>query len=104
MEIPGWTGDGQPVVRDAAESVGQRGGTRVEPVVVRLRPWGEKQPQPRKGRVGVPTMQTASTPSNQDSLPFLTSAMMNSSRPSEPVSSIPSKQRRRFTGRGLLRV
>jgi len=41
MEIPGWTGDGQNVVRDAAESVGQRGGARVEPVVVRLRECGE---------------------------------------------------------------
>ena len=50
------------------------------------------------------TMQTASTPSNQESLPFLTSARMNSSRPSEPDSSIPSKQKRRFTGRGLLSV
>jgi hypothetical protein len=52
----------------------------------------------------VRTIQTASTPSNQESLPFLTSARMNSSRPSEPDSSMPSKQKRMFTGRGLLRV
>ncbi len=102
VEILGWTCDGNLVVRDASESICQCRGPRVEPVVVRLKACSKKQPGDRE--MGLHTIHTASTPSNQESLPFLTSARMNSSRPSEPDSSMPSKQKRRFTGRGLLSV
>ena len=46
-------------------------------------------------------MQTASTPWNQPSFPLACSAAMNSSRPRLPLSSIPSKTRRRFTGSSI---
>lgn len=43
-------------------------------------------------------MQTQSTPSNHPSLPFFTSLSMSSSRPSLPLSSMPSKQNLKLTG------
>lgn len=46
-------------------------------------------------------MHTQSTPSNQDSLPFVTSVLMRSSRPSLPFSSMPSKQKRMLTGSSM---
>ena len=43
-------------------------------------------------------MQTALTPWNQPSLPLACSEVMNLWRPRLPLSSIPSKTKRRFTG------
>jgi len=51
VEIPGWTRDGNLVVRDASESIGQSRGSRVEPVVVRLKACSEKRLEDR--RVGI---------------------------------------------------
>lgn len=50
------------------------------------------------------TMQTQSTPSKKPSCPFLVSLTIKSSKPSLPLSSIPSKQKRMFTGSGNPRV
>jgi hypothetical protein len=96
VEVASRTGDFNEHVCQATEAVGDARSTGVEPVVIGLKVDSVKglglSKEPRL------TMQTASTPWNQPSFPLACSAAMNSSRPRLPLSSMPSKTNRIFTG------
>ena len=99
MEVASWTGDFNEHVRQTTEAVGDTRSAGVEPVVIRLdvdfvKDFGT----PEELRL---TMQTASTPWNQPSFPLACSAAINPSRPTLPLSSIPSKTKRRLTGSSI---
>ena len=99
MKVASWASDFNKHVRQTTEAVGDARSTGVEPVVIRLKAGSVKSMAPPGGQRL--TMQTASTPSNQPSFPLACSAAMNSSRPTLPLSSMPSKTKRIFTGSSI---
>jgi hypothetical protein len=88
--------DGHLEVREPAQAVCQARRARVQPVVVALGARSAACARAR-GEGWTLTMQMQSTPENQPFARFA-SANTNSSRPSDPHSSMPSKQKRRLTG------
>ena len=99
MKVAGWAGDFNEHVCETTEAVGDTRSTGVEPVVIRLKvDFVKGSGPPEEPRL---TIQTASTPWNQPSFPLACSAAINSSRPTLPLSSIPSKTKRRFTGSSI---
>jgi len=99
VEVASWTADFGEHVRQTTEAVSDTRSTGVEPIVIRLEVDSVKDAQP-PGDIRL-TMQTASTPWNQPSFSLPRSAAINSSRPTLPLSSIPSKTKRRFTGSSI---
>ena len=99
VEVTSWTADFYEHVCQTTETVSDTRGTGVEPVVIRLER-GIVKSSGAPGRSKL-TIQTASTPWNQPSFPLACSVAMNSSRPTLPLSSIPSKTNRRFTGSSI---
>ena len=101
VEVTSWTADFDKHVYQTTEAVGDAWSASVEPVVIGLKDCIVKI----MGLLGLGcpelTMQTASTPWNQPSFPLAYSSAINSLRPRLPLSSIPSKTRRRFTGSSI---
>jgi len=99
VKVAGWAGDFNKHVCETTEAVGDTWSTGVEPVVIRLKvEFVIASGPPEEPRL---TIQIASTPWNQPSFPLACSTAINSSRPTLPLSSIPSNTKRRFTGSSI---